>query len=310
MRRVARSLDRSVGAVSEARALVSAALTSVGLADRIPDGALAVSELVTNALVHTTGGLELRIDGGPGRLRVEVRDTSPLIPRPGLLGTASMSGRGLLLVARLTAAWGSEPAPGGKVVWFELAAGDAGAADDLTADDLIEFWSDGDEAASWPRPSSAGREEREIVVRGLPTAPLVASKARGEDLLREATLLVSQPDGRSPVVLEVATRLNRLMHELARIRHAIRGQALAAATREQPTVDLTLRVAVEDADLIDAYSVALDDADRLARQGLLLSPPPSAADAAFRRGYLRSIADQARGAGDRQRAPRQRVVAE
>jgi hypothetical protein len=206
-----------------------------------------------------------------------------------------MSGRGLLLVSRVASAWGSEPAGDGKVVWFEIAGHEPPPVDELTADDLIEFWSDDDDPATWPAQPSPGRPERHVVVHGLPTARLVAAKARGEDLMREATLLVSQPAGRSAELLDVATRLNTLMHELAPLRHAIRGQALAAAAREQPTLDLVLRVAVADAARIEAYSTALDDADRMARRGLLLSPPPSAADAAFRRGYLREIAAQARG---------------
>lgn len=92
-----------------------------GANDIVDDAVLLVSELVANAVVHTSADpglcLELRrgvfsvavYDDEPGR--VSVRD-----PGAGLAGV-----HGLLLVAQVAAAWGCAPTlDGGKVVWATL----------------------------------------------------------------------------------------------------------------------------------------------------------------------------------------------
>jgi anti-sigma regulatory factor (Ser/Thr protein kinase) len=83
---------------------------------------LLTSELVTNALKHGVGDIELviRLED---RLRVEVYDQAPDLPRR--LGSAPLAdlGRGLMLVERLSSRWGAERVGGfgEKRVWFELA---------------------------------------------------------------------------------------------------------------------------------------------------------------------------------------------
>ena len=89
---------------------------------------LLVSELVTNAVVHAAGNIDLAIARTPSLLRVEVTDagTSPVQP---LRNTHvdDEYGRGLHIVAALATAWGSRPGTvsdghvsGGNMVWFEL----------------------------------------------------------------------------------------------------------------------------------------------------------------------------------------------
>ncbi|MFD7555918.1 MULTISPECIES: ATP-binding protein [unclassified Streptomyces] len=93
---------------------------------------LLITELVTNALVHTDQGAEVSASLDAGRLRVEVRDYANRRPRP-YVPTADdgTHGRGLVLVQALADDWGVD-APdlgGGKVVWFELERGyDVGPA--------------------------------------------------------------------------------------------------------------------------------------------------------------------------------------
>lgn len=84
--------------------------------------ALLVSEVATNALVHGTGEVEVRVLTQPGLLRVEVSDGSSQLPRPRTAGPDAEGGRGLALVDALSSAWGSESTVDGKVVWFELRA--------------------------------------------------------------------------------------------------------------------------------------------------------------------------------------------
>lgn len=91
---------------------------------------LLTSQLVTNAVVHGLGPVQLMlIDNGP-RLRVEVSDgeaeSLPLAPRRP--APVDPSGRGLLIIDRLADRWGCRPrlTPPGKTVWFELRRTPAG----------------------------------------------------------------------------------------------------------------------------------------------------------------------------------------
>ncbi|MFB7170124.1 ATP-binding protein [Streptomyces sp. NPDC056254] len=84
---------------------------------------LLITEIVTNALVHTDRGAEVSASLTAARLRVEVRDHAARRPRP-YVPTADdgTHGRGLALVEALADDWGVDALAlgGGKVVWFEL----------------------------------------------------------------------------------------------------------------------------------------------------------------------------------------------
>jgi anti-sigma regulatory factor (Ser/Thr protein kinase) len=83
---------------------------------------LVVSELVTNALVHTDGQVRLDLTMIDRRLRVVVTDTSPRTPvKPTSIGWEATGGRGLLLVEAVSVVWGTMPVSGGKQVWSEVA---------------------------------------------------------------------------------------------------------------------------------------------------------------------------------------------
>ncbi|MEU5595403.1 SpoIIE family protein phosphatase [Streptomyces sp. NPDC020298] len=83
---------------------------------------LVVSELVTNALVHTDGQVRLDLTLVSRRMRVAVTDASPRSPmKPTSVGWEATGGRGILLVEAVSAAWGTLPVSGGKQVWSELA---------------------------------------------------------------------------------------------------------------------------------------------------------------------------------------------
>ncbi|MFI5683294.1 SpoIIE family protein phosphatase [Streptomyces sp. NPDC051636] len=82
---------------------------------------LVVSELVTNALVHTGGQVRLDLTLLNHRLRVAVADASPRSPiKPTSIGWEATGGRGILLVEAMSAAWGTLPVSGGKQVWADL----------------------------------------------------------------------------------------------------------------------------------------------------------------------------------------------
>ena len=84
---------------------------------------LLASELVTNAVLHARSAVELRLHIDGGRVRVEVHDGSAMPVTPRHFTSDAATGRGLLLVTELAAAWGSDVGPDGKCVWFELLEG-------------------------------------------------------------------------------------------------------------------------------------------------------------------------------------------
>ncbi|GGP46977.1 ATP-binding protein [Streptomyces sindenensis] len=86
---------------------------------------LLVSELVTNALIHTRHGAVVTATATAARLRVEVQDfASEDLPAPYVPNADDGThGRGLILVRSLADAWGVEAQALGKTVWFELHGG-------------------------------------------------------------------------------------------------------------------------------------------------------------------------------------------
>ncbi|GGX23556.1 SpoIIE family protein phosphatase [Streptomyces chartreusis] len=82
---------------------------------------LVVSELVTNALVHTQGSVRLDLVLRGNRVRISVSDSSPRAPaKPVIVDWESTGGRGLLLVEAVSDASGTVPVAGGKQVWSEI----------------------------------------------------------------------------------------------------------------------------------------------------------------------------------------------
>lgn len=118
-------------AVMHARRFTGRTLRSWGVSKEADMVLLVVSELVTNALVHTQGPVRLDLTLAGDRLRVAVSDSSPRAPaKPVLVDWESTGGRGLLLVEAMSTTWGSVPVSGGKQVWSEVVmAQDGGAVD-------------------------------------------------------------------------------------------------------------------------------------------------------------------------------------
>ncbi|MEU5248197.1 SpoIIE family protein phosphatase [Streptomyces asoensis] len=99
---------------------------------KVPEAAdavlLVVSELVTNALVHTQGPVRLDLILRGDRVRVCVSDSSPRAPaKPVIVDWESTGGRGLLLVEAMSDSFGSVPVAGGKQVWSEITVPGGGA---------------------------------------------------------------------------------------------------------------------------------------------------------------------------------------
>ncbi|MEU2270908.1 SpoIIE family protein phosphatase, partial [Streptomyces olindensis] len=111
-------------AVGHARRFARRTLRAWDVTEDVDAALLVVSELVTNALVHTDGRVRMDLTLVSDRLRIAVADASPRSPvRPTSIGWEATGGRGILLVEALAATWGTLPVSGGKQVWAELVLG-------------------------------------------------------------------------------------------------------------------------------------------------------------------------------------------
>jgi anti-sigma regulatory factor (Ser/Thr protein kinase) len=109
-------------AVMHARRFTARTMRSWRVKQEADSVLLVVSELVTNAVVHTRGEVRLDLTLSGDRLRVAVSDSSPRAPaRQASVDWEATGGRGLLLVEAVSDTWGSVPLSGGKQVWGEIA---------------------------------------------------------------------------------------------------------------------------------------------------------------------------------------------
>ena len=112
-----------LAAVSAARQFLRRTLAGWDVSEECADIAtLCLSELVTNAVIHSHGGGSVRVVLQDGTLTATVLDS-------GISGTAAVGaledplqvhGRGLQLVEALAARWGYELEGDGTAVWFAL----------------------------------------------------------------------------------------------------------------------------------------------------------------------------------------------
>lgn len=108
--------------VARARKFVAGELAGCPVAD---EAVVCVSELATNAIVHTASGdggkFEVIVQHWPSLVRVSVLDEgSPGRPTVRPLDAESESGRGLGLVTTIADDWGQSGDGAGRAVWFEL----------------------------------------------------------------------------------------------------------------------------------------------------------------------------------------------
>ncbi|MBC9726242.1 SpoIIE family protein phosphatase [Streptomyces sp. TRM68367] len=104
--------------VSRSRAAVTEQLAAWGMDELAFTTELVASELVTNAIRHAHGPVQLRLLRDRA-LICEVSDGSSTSPRLRRARTEDEGGRGLFLVAQLTERWGTRYTPYGKVIWAE-----------------------------------------------------------------------------------------------------------------------------------------------------------------------------------------------
>ena len=119
--RLDQTLPNDLRAPREARLAISRFLTGAGLPQLVDDAQLLASELVTNAIRHACGPVQVSARLSEGFVRIEVCDSSEdTAPAPRHAGPDDEGGRGMELVEKLSVRWGWQSTPGRKVVWLDL----------------------------------------------------------------------------------------------------------------------------------------------------------------------------------------------
>lgn len=295
---------------------------------------LAVSELVTNALLHAGTPIRLRLSRLGGGVKVEVFDGDRRLPvvssanPESLLANRSMTGRGLALIATISDRWGADPAGAGKVIWAELgtdrrivapapaptpAAGSAPASGDAVADGFSGVptqVSVQPVAPARPLPAvfgqpvaaGAGPVEVDVVTRGGRTVrlvgmpvPLLAESARQlADLRREVQMMDLSGSDQGDLGRVVQTG-RPLVADLDFWARSERRLAEYAMSRGEDTVDLDLTVPDDIAERLDRLTSWLRRcAAKLARGRMLTLPAGPDVDS-YRLWYREEILAQLAG---------------
>jgi len=115
-------LARQPSAAAEARSQIRAVLRAWKVPVDHDIAILLASDLVTNAIIYGDGEtVTLAIRCSRGQLRIDVYDQSRYLPACADEPAGADTGRGLVLVAALSADWGSFRTPAGKAMYFTLA---------------------------------------------------------------------------------------------------------------------------------------------------------------------------------------------
>lgn len=134
--------------VPAARRFVMNTLADLDAAGACNDVVALVSELATNAVIHARTPYTIVVSRERDTVRVRVHDLSAVIPRRRAYGLDATTGRGLRLVASMSADWGIEAESGGKAVWFEVRCNEERTPPewyaDLDVDALLSAFSEGD----------------------------------------------------------------------------------------------------------------------------------------------------------------------
>ena len=286
---------RSVG---KARQWVCGELNRIGRRDLCDAAELGVSELVTNALLHSEPPISVRLTGTAVNPRVEVHDASFTAPalrdmtRDGR-ETATV-GRGLGIVATFSRTWGADVTETGKFVWFEpVADSDAGdGGSDQMLGDLFDI-----EGLLSEEAEAAAQEPRRCMVRlrNMPV-PLVARyQSWFEDLTRELGLLaLTHTEGEES---RLAVELVDAVHLAVAERRHFTGldQIEAAMQAQESSADVDLDVPEAAGPTMARLLAVLERADVLCLEQRTLTLPLDAEVVEVRTWYHGEFVRQVRG---------------
>ncbi len=288
LNRPALSLGAGPRGVQDARRWVVDTFEDIGRRDLSESAEMAVSELVTNALLHGQPPIQVRVSGTLEHPRVEVRDGSvdpPELPvttaEDDLDGLLLTFGRGLSIVARAADAWGAEIEHDGKVVWFTPAAQ---LSEDLGTDGLITGLG-ADPTAELPS------DPAEFRLGGVPVTSYVAFQRHFHELRREVRLLALAHESDYPLAKDLTSVFDDLGRPLM---HGSGAEEVHAAQEHgRPTADLTVTMSRGAAARLDRLAELLDVTDEFCREERMLSLARSPEQRAFQNWFLGEFVRQA-----------------
>ena len=275
--------------------------------DLVNDAELTVSELVTNAVLHTESDVRLRLRRAGSGVRIDVYDDSGSAPLPADVGSEATTGRGLALVSTLAKKWGVEPQRVGKIIWCEL-----GDVDDppgrSAGTGANEPRAGTARLSSTPGPTEISDDQErflEVDLGDVPTELLASAKEHLDNLVRELELtdLGASSGVTQAIPADMIELIDTVVGEFAQVRRAVKEQALEALAEGHERTSLRLSVPVGAADDAEAYLAALEQADRFAKAVRLITLATPPQHRAFRRWYVHSLVSQMRAAERGEEAP-------
>jgi CheY-like chemotaxis protein/anti-sigma regulatory factor (Ser/Thr protein kinase) len=112
--------EADVSTVPQARDFVRRWLHEWGASHVFDEASLIVTELAANAVLHAGSPYVVRLSHSAGVVRFAGADGDVGTPEPQPFSAVAESGRGIVLVSAISASWGIEDQPRGKVTWAEL----------------------------------------------------------------------------------------------------------------------------------------------------------------------------------------------
>ena len=260
----------------QARVFLTRLLTAAGRERWLESAQLAVSEIVTNGVLHAHTTLELTARVSSDELRVEVCDSNPQLPMQRSAEEAT-TGRGMQLVAAVVSECGVQAvAPAGKVVWFVLRDN----VEEPSVDDLLAAW----DVDDMLEPPVATTVEATLRLPGFPPTLWLAAREHHIALLREYVLYTAEHADAEPVDFAAADEA-RMWVTNAALRAIDEAREAGLAQRPLPSghpsplpsvprvLDLEVTLPRDGQGALLALQDALDGGERLAVADRLLLPP-------------------------------------
>jgi anti-sigma regulatory factor (Ser/Thr protein kinase) len=293
LKRSSLSVDHTSRAARQARVWVGQRLSDVGREDVVWSAELAVSELLSNALLHGEPPIVVQMGGTKDHPRVEVSDGSHQLPQmPGTVAVDRTGqdvpedellltiGRGLDLVSRFSEAWGVELGPEGKVVWFSprSEAHETGVAGDVTG-----------ESESVPQPRGAVLN---VQLLGVPVDRLADFERHHRELAREVALLALAAESDYPLAKTISDVFALLRRDVRPdLGDQLRQLRSAGVTVSDMEVTVSRRAAAELGRFVELLSLA--DAFCVEQRLLMLARTPE--QIAFQNWWFGEISRQLAG---------------
>ncbi len=291
LNRPAQTLAPGPRGALQARHWVGEVCEEIGRAELRDNAELAMSEVVTNAILHGRAPVSVRLRGTRDHPRVEVRDGSPEAPTiasgegaADLLDDLPTFGRGLSIVGSASEAWGAEREGDGKLVWFVPAV----VPRATPAAGVLLGWDDESD-----EPVYDGVHVVTIHLLHMPPDALQGTLAHGAELRRELRLLALAHHDTYPVASDLSTFFSEMSRDF---RGQLGGEALLGALRsEQPYLDLEVKAGADTAKRFDRLIELLDLADAFCRNERLLTLARTDAQVVFQTWLFGQFVRQANG---------------